>query len=73
MLGDSINVISENDMEAEVVFTINNKSEIVIVSVNSENYNFDGYIKNKLNYKKVKVSAHIEGEIYRMPLKIVHK
>ena len=73
ILGDSINVLCENDIEAEVVFTVNNKSEIVIVSVNCENYNLDGFIKNKLNYKKVKVSGFIDGEIYRMPLKIVHK
>ena len=73
ILGDTINVLCENDVEAEVVFTLNNKSEIVIVSVNCENGNLDGYIKSKLNYKKVDVSVLNEGEIYHMPLKIVHK
>jgi len=60
-------------LQAEVVFTLNDQSEIVIVSVNCENEILDGYIKRKLNYKKVQVSALDEGEIYRMPLKIVHK
>ena len=73
ILGDTINVLCENDVEAEVVFTLNNKSEIVIVSVNCENGDLDGYIKSKLNYKKVEVTSLNEGQIYRMPLKIVHK
>ena len=73
ILGDTVNVLCENDVEAEVVFTLNNKSEIVIVSVNCENGNLDGYIKSKLNYKKVEVTSLNEGQIYRMPLKIVHK
>ena len=73
ILGDTINVLCENDVEAEVVFTLNNKSEIVIVSVNCENGDLDGYIKSKLNYKKVEVTSLDEGQIYHMPLKIVHK
>ncbi len=73
ILGDSVKVVCENDVEAEVVFTLNNMSEIVIVSVNCENGDLDGYIKSKLNYKKVEVTALNEGQIYRMPLKIVHK
>ncbi len=72
-LGDNIQFSCENDVEAEVVFMLNNKSEIVIVSVNCENDNLDGYIKSKLNYKKVKITALDEGKIYRMPLKIVQK
>ena len=73
ILGYTTEVLCENDIEADVVFTLNNKSEIVIVSVNCENGNLDGYIKSKLNYKKVDVSVLNEGKIYHMPLKIVHK
>ena len=73
ILGDTIEVLCENDVEADVVFTLNSKSEIVIVSVNCENGNLDGYIKSKLNYKKVDVSVLNEGKIYHMPLKIVHE
>ena len=72
ILGDNIDMVCKNDVEAEVVFTLNNKSEIVIVSVNCENGNLDGFIKSKLNYKKVKVTALNVGKIYRMPLKIIH-
>ena len=72
-LGDNIEVFCENDVKAEVVFTLNNKSEIVIVSVNCENENLDGFIKSKLNYKKVNVSVLNEGKIYHMPLSIVHE
>ena len=73
LLGDTNVAFSDNALEAKVVFTLNDQSEIVIVSVNCENEILDGFIKRKLNYKKVQVSALDEGEIYRMPLKIVHK
>ena len=72
LLGDPDVAFSDNAVEAEVVFTLNDQSEIVIVSVNCENEFLDGYVKRKLNYKKVQVSALNVGEIYHMPLTIVH-
>jgi hypothetical protein len=73
LLGDTNVAFSDNALEAEVVFTLNDQSEIVVVSVNCKNEILDGYIKRKLNYKKVRVSALYEGKIYHIPLKIVHK
>lgn len=74
LLEDPDVAFSDNALEAEVVFTLNDQSEIVIVSVNCENEFLDGYVKRKLNYKKVKVSTLNEGKIYRLPLTIVpHK
>ena len=73
LLGDTDVAFSDNTLEADIVFTLNSKSEIVIVSVNCENGNLDGYVKSKLNYEKVDVSVLNEGKIYHMPFKIVHE
>ena len=70
ILGKTTDVISTNEAKAEIIFTLNSKSEIVIISVNSENENIDSYVKSKLNYKKVKVNALIQGDIYKLPLTI---
>jgi len=53
------------------MFTLNDKSEIVVVSVNSDNDIGDSFVKSKLNYKKVKVKTLTPGKMYRLPLKIV--
>ena len=73
ILGKTVNQIDENKIKAEVVFTLNNKSEIVIISVNSKNENVDRFVKGRLNYKKVKVKTLNEGKIYHMPLTIVNE
>tara|TARA_R110002073_G_scaffold72537_1_gene177386 strand:+ start:382890 stop:383225 length:336 start_codon:yes stop_codon:yes gene_type:complete len=70
MLGNVSNDFTDNNIKTEVVFTLNAKSEIVIVSVESHNSSVDTYVKSKLNYKKVKVSDLNQGKIYRMPLVI---
>lgn len=70
ILGKTTNVLFDSAAEAEVVFTLNNKSEIVIISVNSENEDIDRYVKGKLNYQKVTVKALNEGQIYKLPLTI---
>ena len=70
MLGKKSDVILTNEAVAEVIFTLNNKSEIVIISVISENENIDRYVKAKLNYKKVSVKALNQGDIYKLPLSI---
>jgi len=49
------------------------KSEIVIISVNSEDKRVDTFVKGKLNYKKVHLNTKDEGKIYHMPLSIVNE
>jgi len=73
MLGKTTNVILTDKVEAEVVFTLNDKSEIVILSVNSENKKFDSFVKSRLNYKKVTVKVLNQGDIFRLPLIIKKK
>ncbi|MFD1316690.1 hypothetical protein [Namhaeicola litoreus] len=56
---------------AEVIFTINSEGEIVIISVNSENQDAEGFLKSKLNYKKVNFKPDHAGELFLLPLKMV--
>ena len=70
LIGDTTDITLDNVIKTEVLFTLNDKSEIVILSVHSQNQIIDGFVKNKLNYKKVAVTAFNQGQVYRLPLKI---
>jgi len=72
ILGDEFTVAIETEVKAEVQFMLNDKNEIVIVSVISENSDLDRYVKSKLNYKKVNTSGIIEGKVYRLPLTVTN-
>jgi hypothetical protein len=70
ILGSKIPLELKEASTANISFLINNKNEIVIISVGSDVNILNDYIKRKLNYKKIKVKGVSKGEIYRMPLKI---
>ncbi len=68
--------IDSDQLVANVSFMLNEKSELVIISVRSRNDDttnnlIDNYIKKHLNYKKVKVNQLKVGKVYEMPFKIV--
>ena len=61
----------KNECTAEVLFTINTKGEIIVLSVYSPNPKAESFLKSKLNYKKVSQKPKREGEIFLLPLKMV--
>ncbi|WP_025742403.1 hypothetical protein [Aquimarina pacifica] len=64
--------IEQNEVKANVEFTLNANGEIVVLTVNSEKMGVDDYVKGRLNYKKIKTNINTEtGKIYRMRLKIL--
>ena len=67
MLKDNKFSVSE-DLTADVRFTINDKDEIVVLSVSTSDKALEGFIKGRLNYKKV-VNAQ-EGKTYTVPVRI---
>lgn len=71
LLGEKVSLEIEKTGTAEVSFLINNKNEIVIISVDSKLSSFNSFVKNKLNYKKINTKGISRGEIYRMPIKIL--
>ena len=73
LLGNNEFPLKEGIAKAEISILLNNKGELVIVSVKSENSLLESYVKRKLNYKKVNVNVLKRMKIYKMPLKIVKK
>lgn len=73
-LGDNLNIeFDKSTTSAEVSFMINDKNEIVVVNVKSKVNEFNSYVKNKLNYKKINVKGIKKGKIYIIPVKINKK
>ena len=61
----------ESEYSAEVIFTVNSKKELIILSVDSKNKEMESYLKRKLNYKKVDHKPSQPGEIYLLPVKMI--
>jgi len=72
LIGSSyMDELSENEYSADVVFTVNSKSELIVLSVNSDNSHLKTFLKNKLNYKKVDHTPGKPGEIFLLPVKMI--
>ena len=57
-------------LTADVSLMLNNKNELVIISVDSEDQNINNYVKLKLNYKKINIEGITKGTIYTIPLRM---
>ena len=57
-------------LTADVSLMLNNKNELVIISVDSEDQNVTNYVKLKLNYKKINIEGIAKGTIYTIPLRM---
>ncbi len=66
-----MNEMQADEQGAEVLFTVNNNKEIIILSVDSDDDLLENYLKRKLNYKKVNHRPSKNGEIYLLPVKMV--
>ena len=70
LLGDNCPAEFNNKTcSMDVIFTINSKSEVIVLSVNAPNKITEEFIKRKLNYKKVSYRTIKEGELFLLPLK----
>ncbi len=63
--------LDKAECTAEVLFTVNTKGEVIVLSVNSPNPRAETYIKSKINYKKVDFQTKKEGELYLLPIRII--
>lgn len=63
-------IINDNDLTANVLFTLNADHEIVVISVDTEDDVLEMFVKSRLNYKKVQVSSVKEGKMYTVPVRI---
>ncbi len=62
--------IVDNDLTAEVKFTVNRDQEIVVLSVKTDNANLEQFVKSRLNYEKVDLEEYREGKTYTIPVRI---
>ncbi|MDT0608247.1 hypothetical protein [Croceitalea rosinachiae] len=65
---NSFNV--EEDLTANVQFTINKNGEIVVLSVDTTDDTLDSFVKGRLNYQKVDFANFKEGRTYTVPVRI---
>jgi len=59
----------EKEISVMLTFTFSSAGEIVILNVDSKNHNVLNYLRENLNYKKVK-SPGERDRLYTMPLKL---
>lgn len=64
------NYTSKETVKAEVTFMINRQGEIIVLSVEADNSDVEGYVKASLNYKSVEKKVAIRMKVYRLPLTI---
>ncbi len=70
MLSDNSFSEESTNLTAEVRFTLNDEGEIVVLSVETDSDNFESFVKNRLNYKKVNIANLKEGKLYTVPVRI---
>jgi len=64
-------MMTTDQTEANVMFTVNSKKELIVLSVDTDNDQLESYLKHKLNYKKVHYRPSKSGEVYMLPVKMV--
>lgn len=62
-----------DEITAEVKVMINEKNQLVVLSVNSKHDILDSFVKSRLNYKKLSVKLKTGQKKYMIPVRIVQK
>lgn len=62
--------IEEGELYAQVRFTFNKDGEIVVLSVETEDNTLEGFVKGRLNYKKVDAQNTEEGKMYTVAVRV---
>ncbi|MFT0715904.1 hypothetical protein [Flagellimonas lutimaris] len=58
------------EMTAEVRFIVNEKGELVVLSVETKDEILEGFVKSRLNYQKVELENVAPGRVYEIPVRI---
>lgn len=70
LLEDNYFVIQNQDLTANVLFTLNHDKEIVVISVDTDNELLENFVKSRLNYHEVDLDNFKEGKLYTVPVRI---
>ena len=60
----------QNEITAFVTLTLNKNNELVVLSVDSDEQKMTGYIKSRLNYKKISESFETLDGKFIVPVRI---
>jgi hypothetical protein len=63
----------QDDLTAFVTLTLNKNNELVVLSVDSDNRKMTGYIKSRLNYKKLSESFETLDGKFIVPVRVTSK
>lgn len=61
--------IVDHEMEASVLFTVNDENEIVVLSVATEEADVESFVRERLNYRELKTELKC-GKQYVLPVRI---
>lgn len=61
----------EVELTAQVRFTLNQDQQIVVLSVDTDDLELEGFVKARLNYREVQLDGYKEGKLYTIPVRIV--
>lgn len=70
---DSPNFRIADEILAKVTFVLNQKNEIVVLNVDTDNSQLEGYIKSRLNYNKLPAQMADKGVTYVVPVRLTVK
>jgi len=70
MLKDNQFNVDYKELSAEVRFIVTENGELIVLSVKTEDEVLDGFVKNRLNYKKVQLENVAPGRVYELPVRI---
>lgn len=60
----------EEDITANVIFTVNKKNEMVVLSVDSKNAAVESFIKQRLNYEDLPVALRNGEKTFKLPVRV---
>ncbi|MGB5943756.1 MAG: hypothetical protein WBG71_12810 [Leeuwenhoekiella sp.] len=68
---DNPNIALEEDLAtSEISLMVNNKGQIVVIDVDTNNETVASYVKSRLNYKKALLGEHLSGKMFSIVYKI---
>lgn len=63
-------MVIEEDLTANVLFTLNKDGEVVVLSVDSDNDMVEDFVKQRLNYKKLNSQLPVNIKEFKLPVRI---
>lgn len=57
-------------IQANIFFTLNQKGEIVVLTIDTDNPLLESYIKSKLNYRRIQAGMLTAGKEFQINFKV---